>query len=431
MNRDRESRGIGPRDTGLGAARQSALDAFVRERIRSRGPITFAEFVAIALYHPDGGYYTADRVTIGRSGDYLTAPETHPLFGALLARQVIRMADLIGPISGPFRVVELGAGTGALAAALLDLCRSVAPDLYHRLRYQIVEISPALRAAQADRLADHAARVDWVELADLPAGSVTGVFLANEFFDALPFHRVARQDGELHEIYVDLDDGELVDRLGPLSRPELREYFERLAHWPPEGGQIEVTLQATGVLERIGDALARGALITIDYGYEVEEWLGKVRPRGTFLAHHRHTTNDEPYRRIGRQDLTAHVDFTTLAEAGRRVGLAPLGPIDQGSYLMALGLPAYADALAAAGGRLPLSERRRNLEAIAALVDPAGLGAFKVLVQTRGLPDLTLDQMLAVPEARIDPGAVPLLPPDSGSPDPPADLWREAFGTDQ
>lgn len=397
----------------------------IRTRIRESGPITFAEFVAIALYHPEGGYYTGGHPGLGRSGDFLTAPEAHPVFGTLIGRHLAHLAPRIAPGDEPFDVVELGAGTGALAAPALDELRRSAPDVYARLRYQIVEVSPALRAAQADRLAGHADRVAWVDLPDLPPGALTGVVLANELVDALPFHRVQMIEGEPREIYVDLEGGDLVDRSGPPSTPALADYFQKLGRFPPEGGQVEVSLAAVAVLAEVAAAVRQGVLITIDYGYEVDEWLGRVRPRGTFQAHYRHTTNDEPYRRIGRQDLTAQVDFTTLIQAGRQRGLAPVGLIDQRSYLLALGLSAYAGALARVPG--PPADRRRDLDALAALADPVGMGRFKVLLQARGLPGLALGEILSLPTPDPDPGAVPRLPVPEEPADPFAALWEEAF----
>jgi SAM-dependent MidA family methyltransferase len=250
--------------------------------------------------------------------------------------------------------------------------------------------------------------------------------LANELFDALPFHRVQIEQGELREIYVALDGDDLVDRLGPPSTPALADYFQKLGRFPPEGGQVEVSLATVAVLAEVAAAIGRGLLIAIDYGYEVDEWLGKARPRGTFLAHYRHTTSDEPYRRIGRQDLTAHVDFTSLIQSGRRRGLTPVGLIDQRSYLLALGLPAYAEALARGPGAT--AARRRDLDALAALVDPAGMGWFKVLVQARGLPGLSLQDVLSLPPPEIDPAAVPRLPVPEEPADPFAQIWEEAFG---
>ncbi|HEX2171083.1 MAG TPA: SAM-dependent methyltransferase [Dehalococcoidia bacterium] len=405
------------------------LDRIVRERIRHGGPMTFAEFVALALYHPAGGYYTGGQPGMGRTADYLTAPEAHPVFGALIGRQLAHLAGLIVPDGGTFDVIELGAGTGALAAPALDEVRRSAPDVYTRLRYRIVEVSPTLRSVQADRLAAHCDRVDWVDLTDIPPGSLSGVVLANEFFDALPFHRVQVRDGEPWEVYVDLAGDELADRLGPPSTPALPDYFQKLGRLPPEGGQVEVSLAAVAVIAEVAAAIGRGLALTIDYGYEVDEWLGKVRPRGTFLAHHRHTTNDNPYRRIGRQDLTAQVDFTTLAQAGRRRGLAPLGLIDQRSYLLALGLPAYAEGLARQAR--PPADRRRDLEALAALIDPGGMGRFKVLMQARGLPRLTLTAAIDLPEPVVDPAGVPHLPAPDEPPDPFAALWEEAFGSQE
>src|SRR5262249_8570409 len=156
---------------------------------------------------------------------------------------------------------------------------------------------------------------------------------SNELFDALPFHRVEARDGALRELYVDWHDGELVERAGPPSTPALAAYFDRLGLRPPEGSQAEVSLEAIDLMDRFAVSVRRGYVLTFDYGYPAEALFGVLRPRGTLLCYYRHTYNEEPLRRPGEQDITAHVDFTSLALAGAARGLEPVELLRQRDFL--------------------------------------------------------------------------------------------------
>jgi SAM-dependent MidA family methyltransferase len=255
--------------------------------------------------------------------------------------------------------------------------------------YVIVERSPAMIAQQRRLLEPFVAegRVTWTDA--LPSEPITGCVLSNELVDALPVHRVVRRDGALKELYVDAVGAAFVERLAEPSTPELAAYFERLGISLAEGQQAEINLAAIAWMREVGRALRRGYVLTIDYGYPADELYGPHRPRGTLLAYHRHRTNEAFFERVGRQDLTAHVDFTTLARAGRSAGLEVEGLTDQTSFLLGLGAHETAERLLESAA--DETEREGVLSGIRALLDPQGMGRiFKVLIQRKGVPGRSL-----------------------------------------
>jgi SAM-dependent MidA family methyltransferase len=219
-----------------------------------------------------------------------------------------------------------------------------------------------------------------VEVGDeLPLGLVGCVF-SNEFWDALPVHGVGVLGGCWQELYV-VEEGEgLADQPGPLSDPRLEEYLAGLPVEWMEGYETTVNLQAQEWMERLGRSLERGFVLSIDYGFERVEYFSPQRPKGTLRCYYRHTLNDQYYARPGEQDLTAHVDFTALIEAGRRVGLEPVLFADQGRYLVGIGQELFRQIAERSAGQLS-----RERQAIHQLIHPSLMGsAFKVLIQRKG-----------------------------------------------
>jgi SAM-dependent MidA family methyltransferase len=353
----------------------------IRDEIARRGPITFARFMELALYAPDIGYYMRDAERIGPRGDYYTSSNLHPLFGELIAKQLIQMAQQLG--SGPVTILEQGAGRGALA---FDVVHALAhaPDL-PAWTYLIVEKSPAMIARQRQLLEPllASARVAWADM--LPAAPLDGCVLSNELVDAFPVHRVVRKDGALREIFVDVAGEGLAECLDAPSTPELAAYLDRVGVTLGEGQQAEINLAAIDWMRAVGRSLRRGFVLTIDYGYPAEELYAPHRKRGTLLAYHRHRAGEAFYERIGRQDLTAHVDFTTLAWAGRAADLEVAGFADQTNFLLGLGAHDAAERLLDAV--TDEAERERTLASIRGLLDPHDMGRlFKVLIQRKGVP---------------------------------------------
>ena len=360
----------------------------IRERIEAEGRITFREFMALCLYHPQHGYYFSRRQAMGRSADYLTSPEVHPLFGALVARQLIEMWEAMGCPSS-FDVLEMGPGSGLLARDILVAARRSEPLFFEALRYRLLETSPRQAERQRDTLEGldlPAGKVEWVD-GDLPAAGVRGCILSNELVDSFPVHRVALAGGELREVYVSWRGAAFVEELGEPSTPALNEYFKRLGLLPGEGCRAEVNLEALAWVRQVATALDRGFVLTVDYGHLAPELYAPWRRDGTLLCFYRHSPSHDPYRRIGRQDMTAHVDFTSLIEEGRRQGLEMLGLTTQSRFLAALGI---GEALRLDEGDADMEEHFARRRAAQELTDAAGLGRIRVLAQSKGVADCRL-----------------------------------------
>lgn len=282
-----------------------------------------------------------------------------------------------------FTVFEAAAGSGRLCADVLASLREQEPDLYRLLRY--VQQDPSLLGDYAmRRLLNAGVPGEKIEIAAaLPkTNSLDGCIISNELLDALPFDRVRMREGRLYELRVGLEDGSFVDvETAPLA--EIRDYFAALGlPGPGEGCEAEVCLPAAPWIRRAASALSRGYLLTLDYGYEAPDLYASWRRRGTLLTFYRQTSSDDPYARIGLQDITASVDFTTVRRAGEAAGLKTVLQATQAEYLAALGI---ADALAQppAADRLEAyyAVRRAAIE----LTDMAGLGRIQVLLQSKGL----------------------------------------------
>ena len=378
-----------------------ALDAeatestVLRERlvseIQRNGPMTFCRFMERVLYDPEEGYYRF-RPAIGARGDYLTSPELHPLFGALLARQVEQFWELLERPEA-FRLIEIGPGNGTLARGLLGAL--VDSPCRNAVRPILIESSAAGRAIQAATLGALAHGVSWLDdtsglavaAGDIPA-ELPAVLLSNELVDSFPVHRVLRTEGVLRELFVDFEGGELVDRPGPLSTPDLAAYFERLGLLPGEGCVAEVNLEALSWMRSVAAVVRRGFVLTLDYGYDAVRLYAPWRRAGTLLCFYRHAVSSDPYRRLGRQDMTTHVDFTSLSDAGAKFGLEPLGLTSQREFLAALGA---GEALRGGPSAAPsLEEYLSRRRAVEALLDEEGLGRIRVFAQGAGLGQVAL-----------------------------------------
>jgi SAM-dependent MidA family methyltransferase len=337
--------------------------------------------MAEALYGPAGYYARRPRLG-GADADFFTSPELHPAFGALLGELAARVWVALNR-PDPFQIVEHGPGTGALCRDLLDWADHVATDFAGAVRYRLVEASEPLRAVQRETLASAGLLDERVAWEGLNPGA--SFILANELVDALPVHLVTMRDGTLLERYV-VASG---DRLGwhddALSTPALPAYFERLGIWPGESNVAEVNLAGVDWMEQTAATLDRGALLLLDYGYPAAELYSPERRHGTLLTYRGHTLGSDPLQHVGAQDITAHVDFTSLARAGERGGLTTIGLISQAALLRRLGLDAYLRQLDRSA--ISASDHDANRRALVTLADPDGLGRVQALLQTTGLPD--------------------------------------------
>ena len=401
--------------------------------VERKGPISFAAFMEAALYDPEFGYYMTAGPRIGREGDYYTSLDVHSTFAELVGRQVAQAAEAIAP-SGEFTIVEMGAGKGLLAKHLLSAYLRDNPDFLARLRYLLVERSPAMVEMQKQRLREFTGAglsVAWVpDLNAIPADSITGVFLSNELVDAFPVHRVVKRPVGLREIFVGWEsgkqtvsaggasagppsaiEGRFVEVEAPPCSSALEAYFARLGISLEAGQEAEVNLEALEWMRQVGARLRRGLVVTIDYGHAAADLFAPARKTGTLLGYYRHTVVDSPYVRVGQQDLTAHVDFTSLALAGQDVGLEVTGFTNQLHFLIGLGIESTFAGL---------DPESPQVAAMRELLRPDGMGTtYKVLIQHKGMlaPQLYglqsrpyFKDALGVPERRPGPSLESVVP---------------------
>lgn len=357
------------------------LAELLAARIRERGPITFAEYMAECLYNAEQGYYS--RSEARRFADYYTSVDVHPIFGRLLARQFREMWERLGKPE-PFALVEAGAGVGRLAKHIVDFAARELPEFYRALHYTAVEHSAARRATHQTQLREHIAAGRATSSAALPDRIAAGCILSNELLDALPVHRVVREGEHLREICVALDGARFVEQPAALSSPALAEYFGEQGIALREGQQAEVCLAACNWIQDVGRRLECGFVVTIDYGHEARELYDERHMRGTLLAYRRHRASEDFYAAPGEQDLTAHVNFTALDLWGRRGGLAKTGIVSQAHFLMALGRAnEFADLYDPGQSE---AERVRARLLLKNLIYPEGMGeTFQVFIQHKGI----------------------------------------------
>jgi SAM-dependent MidA family methyltransferase len=385
------------------------LSEVIAEAIRSAGGwIGFDAFMARALYEPGLGYYSGGSRKFGEAGDFVTAPLISPLFGRCVAAQ---LAQWFGQ-GAPESVYEFGAGTGALAATVLEALAEAGHD---RVRYRIVELSGELRARQRETLAASVpAMLDRVEWLDALPERIEGVVLGNELLDAMPVRLFGLAGGQVVERGVVLaQDSAAGASAGPgvpddpaTGRDETPRFafadrpadpgFERAvraaldeAGWAaqggwPEGYRSELGEQAAAWIASVGARLARGAVLLIDYGFPRAEYYHPQRAQGTLICHYRHRSHDDPLWLPGLQDLTAHVDFSAMDAAARAAGLGTLGYASQASFLFGCGLPELAMRISPDDA----GDWARQAAALQKLVSEAEMGElFKAIAWGRGLPD--------------------------------------------
>lgn len=364
----------------------NALRTILLARIKEQGPLTFAEFMAACLYEPGLGYYTSSGRKVGAEGDFYTSSNVHRVFGRLIAREIIAMWHTLGE-PAEFQIVEAGAAGGRLAADVMDAVAELAPKLYETVTCRLIEAEPSLAEAQRLMLAAHTAKLDWSSPAELSAGrlAITGCIYSNELIDALPVHLVEMTEDGLQEVLITAVGEEFCEQLGPPSTPEIPFFMERHAIAPVVGQRIEIRLAAEKWLLGAAESLQRGYLITIDYGHLAEELYGKMRINGTLLCYYRHQVEENPYIRAGHQDITSHVDFTSLISTGEDVGLKKIWYGEQYRFLMATGM--MEEIMALETRDIPEEQRLRDRLALKKLMLPdGGMGdTFKVLVQGKGV----------------------------------------------
>ena len=361
-------------------AHSERVAAHIRDEIaRAGGWIGFAHFMELALYAPGLGYYMAGARKLGAEGDFTTAPELAPLYGHTLAR-----AAATALAAADDEILEIGAGTGALAASLLEELERLG-----RLprRYLIVELSPELRARSRDTLAARVPhlmeRVAWLN--GLPP-AVSGFVIGNEVLDAMPVHIVratgGANTGAIEEAGVALGAGGAFEWAYRPAAGEVARAARALAL--PDGYTTEIGLVASAFVASLARTIERGVALFVDYGFPRREYYHPQRNRGTLMCHYRHRAHDDPFFLPGLQDITAHVDFTAIAEAARTAGADVLGYTTQAQLLVNCGLTEVMS-------RIPAADAKRYLPLAAAankLTSPSEMGElFKAIAFGRGVAD--------------------------------------------
>ncbi|MDQ4148930.1 MAG: SAM-dependent methyltransferase [Actinomycetota bacterium] len=357
----------------------------LRERIRTDGPMTFRDYMEATLYHPEHGYYV--NIVPGAGAHYATSPSVSSWFGRLVAQELRRMWETLDR-PRPFTVVEVGAGQGDLALPAIE----AAGPMADALRWRFIEPMPEVRKLQRRHLGEAITKAEWAaDLDELP--SVVGCIIANEVLDNFPVHVLqALGDGEVQEVYVDLDGDRLVERLGPLSDPGLKARAEEASPHLREGDRFEVSPALEEWCRKAARTLKRGYLLVIDYGDE-EPDVWRLGPGGSVTTFGPNGKGKAPLDDPGTQDVTADLNFSALARAARAAGFDPKPIVNQGPWLLSLGLAEVAHNYFRSAKRAAeagedekavtlMAERAQVLK----LAKEGGLGEAWVFLASKGAP---------------------------------------------
>lgn len=356
------------------------VNAIRREIDSAGGQINFARFMELALYSPDGGYYSTGKFIFGESGDFVTAPEISPIFSQCVARQ----CEQVLKETGGGDILEFGAGSGIMATEILRTLEAFGslPN-----NYFIVDVSPGLISRQRIRIHTELPhlvdRVHWVS--EVPA-NFHGVVVANEVLDAMPGHRIQLNKTKPHaELFVRWDGDRFTWIAQPVS-PQLLTLVdaivEQFGDSLPDGFISEINARSKSWLQNLAQKIERGAVILIDYGFPRREWYLPQRYEGTLMAHYKHRAHPDPFFLPGLQDLTYHVDFTQVAEEALEVGFSVRGFTNQAMFLVGCGLENILHTIDPTDVRAFITKT----QAIKKLILPQEMGeTFKVLGLTKDL----------------------------------------------
>ena len=358
--------------------RTMAIAEILINKIKKEGPVSFHDFMEMALYYPSLGYYDSTHNRIGERGDYYTSPVLTSLFGSMIGKQLEEMWQAMD--KKPFTIIEYGAGTGVLCHDILRYLRNN-ETLYTELRYCIIEKSETMRKLEKSNLTE---KVSWYNSIDeIP--EINGCVLSNELLDNFPVHKVVMKE-ELMEVFVDYRNG-FIEVLEPANE-DLKDYLEEQHITLPKDYTTEINLQAIDWIRDIAANLKTGFVLTIDYGYSASEFYHPKRNSGTLVCYKDHEINDSPYSNIGSQDITAHVNFTALNHWGKKYGLEYAGYTTQDYFLRSLGLVNYLRQLEIEN---PADNKNLIIQIQKLLMD---MGAkFKVLIQQKGIKNKMLAGM--------------------------------------
>ncbi len=355
------------------------LETKIMERIRTEGPIPFSTFMEMALYEPGLGYYASENVEIGRAGDFYTSQHVHAAFGIMIARQLEEMWEIMGRPSS-FSVIEPGAGAGLTCLDILQHLEH--RDVFRSLTYFIIEANPATKRKQMSILDRYSGMVRWFDSLNA-LQSCGGCIFSNELLDAFPVHLIGMHE-ELREVFVDAKQANPAiafrEVFNPPSTDALADYLHEFSIDLPKGYRTEINLRIREWLHAVAEILSEGFILTIDYGYPAQEYYDRERNRGTLLCYSRHQAHDNPYINVGKQDITSHVNFSSVKKWGEQLGFSTLGFCQQGAYFVSLGIDQVIRELFEKS-----SDYLFEVARIKRLLFPGTLGeTHKVIVQYKG-----------------------------------------------
>ena len=378
------------------------LQQLISERIQREGPISFAEYMRMALYEPGYGYYMTGAAKMGWEADYFTSTDVSSLFANCMGRQLFTMWEKLKH-PAHFIVLEQGAGRGHLAEGLRTWAQKEAPEFYEVLDYRTGDIHEGEDATEEMNpeysRGDPRGRPAGGDASVAPTQAMPSVVLSNELIDAFPVHIIEKRGERLYEVFVDVQqDGRLGEVLDEPSTPEVADYLDMYKiPWRTfdEGWRAEINLDAIRWIQRTAGLIRHGFILTIDYGDKAKALYTAWRKRGTLLCYFKHQANERPLLHPGEQDITAHVNFSALIDEGRRLGMRLHRFTTQRLWLHALGIKEeleqryvseFAEAETARAtdrGQVALLQWRDLRQRAAVLTDPDGMGDFKVLILRR------------------------------------------------
>jgi SAM-dependent MidA family methyltransferase len=360
------------------------LIEIIRDEIRRHGPVSFSRFMRQALYHPEFGYYTSDRKRIGRKGDFCTNVSVGPLFGQILMQQIQEMALALGS-PDRFVILEQGAEDGQLASDILDTIERTGGSSASHFEYVIVEPFSANRDKQKQLLREKKTPVSWAhDLAQVPA--FTGLILTNELLDSFPVRLVEFDGSRWDELFVALDVDRFVFSPRPIRDERLNRYLTKIPTPAIAPYRTEVNLAALDWIRSAATVLQSGFLLTVDYGFNRNEYYAPLRAEGTLTCYSKQQRFKNPLTNVGECDITAHVDFTSLAEIATEAGLCLLGFADQHHFMVGAAEARLRGIEAEVKRSGPSKAEADFLRAYRTLMHPAQMGlAFKFLVLSKNV----------------------------------------------
>ncbi|MDY6862493.1 MAG: SAM-dependent methyltransferase [Thermodesulfobacteriota bacterium] len=368
------------------------LEQYIVNKIKSKGRITFKEFMEDCLYHPFGYYQRKEKI-IGKKGDYYTNVSVHPVFGELIAKQVLQIWEIMG-MPEPFFIFEMGAEQGFLCHDFLSRARTYS-KFYNSLKYLTIETGTAKKKMMSGLLQSFFCEGRWenANWDEILKGEkkFQGCFISNELIDSFPVHLITKINGSLSEIYVTHKNGQFQEIIGELSSDELADYFNNVGIILSEGQRAEVNITALRLISEVDSIIKKGFIITIDYGYPAKKLYGPKFFNGTLMGYYKHTSSIDPYINIGLQDLTSHVDFTSLINKATELGWEVTGFTTQVKFLLGLGIQEEIENVDKVfSSPVEILKNRLAMQSLLAL--EGGLGeTFKVLILNKGLKTPELD----------------------------------------